>query len=148
MSELTLEQANRIIAATLAKARELKLPPLGVAVLDAGGHLIAFQRQDGLSYLRVRIAQAKAWGSLAMGTHSRNLAERFASGTTQQGFFGALQGLAGGQVVPVAGGVLVREGSDGKGAMLGAVGVSGARSEEDETCAVAGIQSAGYAVAL
>ncbi|HKI99979.1 MAG TPA: heme-binding protein [bacterium] len=145
MHGLTLEQSNRIITATLAKGREMGLPPLGVAVLDPGGHLIAMQREDGLTFLRVRICQAKAYGSLAMGMHSRHLAERYAGGTTQQGFFQALNGMTGGQVVSVPGGVLVQ---DADGTVLGAVGVSGAASEDDEACAVAGIEAIGYTVTL
>jgi uncharacterized protein GlcG (DUF336 family) len=143
MTQLTLAQANQVIEAALGKAREMNLPPLGVAVMDAGGHLIALQRQDGLSFLRVRVCQAKAWGALAMGTHTRNLAERLRQGPNQEGFMVALNALSGGNVVPVPGGVLIR-GKDG--ALLGAVGVSGAASEQDEACAVAGIEALGLSV--
>ncbi len=145
MAQLTLAEANRIIEAALAKARELNLPPVGVAVLDPGGHLIALQREDGLSFLRVKVCQGKAYGALAMGTHSRHLAARYASSANSEGFFTALNAMSGGMVVPLVGGVLVR---DAGGAVLGAVGVSGARSEDDEACAVAGIEAGGYPVAL
>lgn len=145
IAPLPLETATTIIRATLAKARELNLAPVGVAVLDAGGHLVALQREDGLSYLRVRVCQGKAWGALAMGTHSRHLAERQAQGPNQQGFMGALNAMSGGQVVALPGGVLIRDADDN---LLGAVGVSGAASEDDETCAAAGIEAAGYPVDL
>ena len=145
MGPITLEKANKMIAVALAKAREMKLPPVGVAVLDAGGHLVALQREDGLSYMRVRICQAKAWGALGVGTHSRHIAERFEQGLRQQGFINALNSMSDGQVIPLPGGVLIK---DDNGVLLGAVGVSGAASEDDETCAVAGIEAAGYKVNL
>ena len=145
MATLTLDLANRIVTVALAKARAMGLPPVGVAVLDPGGHLVALQREDGLSFLRVKVCQAKAYSALAMGTHTRHLAERIAGGVHTQGFFTALNAMSGGQVIPVPGGVLVR---DGEGHLLGAVGVSGARSEDDEACAVAGIEAAGFPVTL
>ena len=142
---LTLEQANRIIVAALAKARALKLPPVGVAVMDPGGHLIAMQREDGLSFLRIKVAQAKAYSALAMGTHTRHLATRFEQGGRTEGFFTALNALSGGNVITVPGGVLVHAKD---GTLLGAVGISGARSEDDEACAVAGIEATGFKVNL
>lgn len=145
MAALTLSQSNRIIEVALAKGREMGLPPLGVAVLDPGGHLIAMQREDGLSFLRVKICQAKAHSALGMGTHTRHLAARYELGGRAEGFVNALNALSGGNVITVPGGVLVRAGD---GAMLGAVGVSGAASEDDEACAVAGIEAAGYPVNL
>ncbi len=145
MPTLTLADANRMIAAALAKAREMNLPPVGVAVLDAGGHLIALQREDGLSFLRVKVCQAKAYGALAMGTHSRHLATRYETGGRTEGFFMALNAMSGGNVVSLPGGVLVR---DAAGTILGAVGISGASSEDDEACAAAGIEAAGYPVDL
>lgn len=145
MAQMKLEQANRIIEVALAKAREMNLPPVGVAVMDAGGHLVAMQREDGLSFLRVKVCQAKAYATLAMGAHTSQLAQRFATNVNMQGFFAALNQLSGGQVIPVAGGVLIR---DGAGEMVGGVGVSGAASEEDESCAVAGIEAAGFKVEL
>lgn len=145
MSTIKLEQANKIIAVALAKAREMKLTPVGVAVLDAGGHLVALQREDGLSFLRVQICQAKAWGALGVATHSRHIGERYQKGETQQGFIIALNAMTGGNVIPLPGGVLIR---DKDGDILGAVGVSGAASEDDETCAAEGIQAVGYTVDL
>ena len=141
MNELTLENANRIIEAALAKAREMELPPLSVAVLDAGGHLKALQREDGQAFLRVRVCQAKAWGALALGTDSANIAERYEQGLRQQGFFGALNAMSGGRLIPLPGGVLIHNRS---GDIIGAVGVAGAVSEEDEVCAMAGIAAAGF----
>lgn len=140
MSYLDLEQSNQIIRETLRKAREMDLPPIGVAVLDPGGHLIALQREDGLSFLRVRICQAKAWGALALGTDSRHIAERFQQDDLQQGFLDALGAMSQGGVIPLPGGVLIR---NERGDLLGAVGVSGAASEDDEACAVAGVRAIG-----
>jgi uncharacterized protein GlcG (DUF336 family) len=140
MAELTLDQANRLIAGTLTEAARLGLPPIAVAVLDGGGYLKAMQRQDGLSFLRAEICQAKAWGALAMGSDTRDLAARFALDPQQQGFLQALNAMSGGRIVPLPGGVLVR---DGDGAILGAVGVAGAASDQDQACAVAGIRGIG-----
>jgi uncharacterized protein GlcG (DUF336 family) len=140
MTSLTLEQSNRIIEAALRRARELGLPPLGVAVLDPGGHLIALQREDGLSFLRVRICQAKAWGALAMGTDSRALSERYGQDLLQQGFIDALNTMSAGGVIPLPGGVLIR---DDQHRLLGAVGIAGGPSDQDEACARFGIESVG-----
>jgi uncharacterized protein GlcG (DUF336 family) len=140
MHPLTLEQANRLIEAALARARELSLPPIAVAVLDDGGHLKALQREDGVSFLRVRICQAKAWGALGMAVDSRRIAERYEQGGRQQGFIDGLNAMSGGQVVPLPGGVLIH---DQAGRILGAVGIAGAASDDDETCARAGIEGAG-----
>ncbi len=135
---ITLAQAERIIEVTLAKAAELGLKPLTVAVLDAGGHLKALARQDGASTLRPEMAQGKAHGAIALGIGSRAIFER----AQHQAFFvQAVNALAGGSLVPVPGGVLVR---DGGGAILGAVGVTGDTSDNDEICAVAGIEAAGF----
>lgn len=136
MHTLTLNQAQAVIAATLAKARELDLPPIGCAVLDAGGHLKAFQAEDGLAFARVLVCQAKAWGSLGVGTDSAKIAERYVSGGANPGFINALNAMTGGYVVPLAGGVLI---NDAEGRHIAAVGVSGAKPEEDEICARAGV---------
>ena len=90
MNELTLQQANRIIDAVLSAARQHDMPPLAVAVLDSGAYLKAFQREDGVSFLRARIAQAKAWGALAMACDTDQLAERYAQDSLQRGFIDAL----------------------------------------------------------
>lgn len=140
MQQLSLKTANLIIHAALQRARELDLPPVGVAVLDPGGNLIALQREDGLSFLRVRICQAKAWGALALGTDTRQLAERYAQDGLQQGFFHALNCLSAGGLIPLPGGVLIH---DANRRVLGAVGVAGGPSELDEACALAGIRAVG-----
>jgi len=136
---LTLAQASTIVDAALAKGRELKLQPLTVVVLDAGGQVKAVKREDGCSLLRPEIATGKAFGALAMGLGGRELARR---AQAMQGFMNALSDLAGGRAVPVPGGVLA---CDGEGRILGAVGISGDVSAQDELCAVAGIEAAGLA---
>jgi uncharacterized protein GlcG (DUF336 family) len=134
---LTLSQAEAITAAARAKGRELGLQPLTVVVLDAGGQVKMVQREDGSSLLRPEIALGKAYGALAMGLGGRELARRAQS---MQGFMNALSDIAGGRAVPVPGGVLC---CDAGGTILGAVGISGDVSAQDEVCAVAGIQAAG-----
>ncbi len=136
---LSLSQATAIIDVTLKTAAERKLKPLTVAVLDAGGHLKALARQDDTSTLRPEVAQGKARGAISLGLGSRAIFER----AQQQPFFiQAINGLAGGSLVPVPGGVLVR---DAEGHIVGAVGVTGDTSDNDEACAVAGIEAAGFA---
>ena len=134
---LTLDQAEAIVAAARAKGRELGLLPLTVVVLDAGGQVKMVQREDGSSLLRPEIALGKAYGALAMGLGGRELARRAQS---MQGFMNALSDIAGGRAVPVPGGVLC---CDAGGTVLGAVGISGDVSAQDEVCAVAGIRAAG-----
>lgn len=139
MTSLSLRNANTIIEGAFAKAREASLKPLSVAVLDAGGHLIAFQKQDGSSMLRFEIAFGKAYGALAVGAGSRWLNN---AAMERPHFVQALSGASGGRIVPVPGGVLVRSEN---GAVLGAVGISGDTSDNDELCGVAGIAGAGLA---
>lgn len=134
---VTLAQASTIVDAALRTAREMNLAPLTVAVLDAGGHLVAFKREDRSGILRYEIACGKAWGALGMGFGSRALFER-AAHTPQ--FFNALYAASGGRMVTVPGGVLIR---DGGGDVVGAAGISGDTSDNDEACAVAGIKAAG-----
>ena len=134
---ITLEQAVAIVEATLAEGRARDLRPLTVAVLDPGGHPVALRREDGSGILRPQVATGKAWGALGMGSGSR----AFVAGAEQRPtFFAALATISDGRLVPVPGGVLIR---DDAGALLGAVGVSGDVSDEDEVCAVAGIRAAG-----
>jgi uncharacterized protein GlcG (DUF336 family) len=134
---LTLAQARAILDATLAEGRRLGLQPLTVLVLDAGGQMKAAAREDGSSLIREGIARGKAYGALAMGMGGRELARR----AEKMGpFMNALSDIAGGMVVPVPGGVLVR---DAAGALVGAVGVTGDVSAQDEEAAVAGIRAAG-----
>jgi uncharacterized protein GlcG (DUF336 family) len=137
MSRITLDQANIIISAALAEGKAKGLKPLGVAVVDAGGHLIAFQRQDGASFIRPLIAQSKASGALAIGVSSREIANRAAERPT---FIAALAAIAPHGVTPAAGGVIV-VGDDGY--PIGAVGVTGDTSDEDEAAALVGIAAAG-----
>ena len=134
--KLTLAKATIIVDRALAKAREMKIRPLCVAVLDDGGHLKALKRDDGASILRPPIAIGKAWGAIGMGESSRSLADRLKE---RPAFLGALSDMSGGQVVPVAGGVLILDGN----AIIGAAGASGGTADEDEACVVAGIQAAG-----
>jgi len=134
---ITLAQASIIIGAGLTKARELNLAPLSIAVLDAGGHLVAFKREDKSGILRFDIAFGKAWGALGMGFGSRTLFER-AEKTPM--FFTALAAASGGRVVTNPGGVLIR---DSAGTIIGAVGISGDTSDNDELCALAGVEAAG-----
>jgi uncharacterized protein GlcG (DUF336 family) len=132
-----LAHATTIVDQALEHGRTLGLPPLTVAVLDAAGCLVSFKRQDGSSLLRPDIAQAKAFGALGMGIGSRAIAARAA---VAPAFVSAVNALAGGRLIPVPGGVLIRSSSK---AIIGAVGITGANSDQDEACAVAGIEAAG-----
>jgi uncharacterized protein GlcG (DUF336 family) len=134
--KLTLEKATVIVDRALANAREMKIRPLCVAVLDEGGNLKALKRDDGASLLRPQIAIGKAWGAIGMGESSRSLADRLKD---RPAFLGALSDMSGGKVVPVAGGVLIMDGN----AIIGAAGASGGTADEDEACVAAGIQAAG-----
>jgi uncharacterized protein GlcG (DUF336 family) len=134
---VTLAQASTIVDVALKRAREMKLVPMTVAVLDGGGHLVAFKREDKSGILRYDIAYGKAWGALGMGFGSRTLFER-AANTPQ--FFTALYAASGGRVVTNPGGVLIR---DAGGDIIGAVGISGDTSDKDEACAIVGIEAAG-----
>lgn len=137
MATLKLAQAVAIIDAALAEARKRNFSRLGVAVLDAGGHPLAFKREDGASFLRFELAYGKAWGALAMGFGTRELAERAGK---QPAFINALSAVTEGRMVPSPGGVLVAA-ADGE--VLGAVGISGDTGDNDEVCALAGIAAAG-----
>lgn len=138
MTELTLDTARQIVQAALGKGAELGLQPLSVAVLDASGTLKAFERQDGASLLRPKIAFGKAYGAIAMGMGTRALHAR---AEQQPYFINAMNALAGGDLVPVGGGVLIR---DDQGRIIGAVGITGDTSDNDEICAVAGIEAVGF----
>lgn len=138
MSNLTLDKANQIIQTAINKARELNMAPLTVVVLDAAGHLKAMQREDGASMIRQQIATAKAWGAVNMGVSSRSLA---GVAVQRPDFMKALIGLADGKVMPVPGGVLIR---DEENNLIGAIGISGDVSDQDERCAIAGIEAAGF----
>jgi uncharacterized protein GlcG (DUF336 family) len=136
MTRISLDQANRIVSAAFAKGKELGLKPLSIAVLDAGGHLIAFQRQDGTSTLRPQIATGKASGALALGVSSRKIGEMAAE---RPSFVASLGPIAPHGIIPAAGGVIV---VDEANVAIGAVGITGDTSDNDEACALAGIAAA------
>jgi uncharacterized protein GlcG (DUF336 family) len=130
---INLGAARTIVVRALAHARSSDFPPMTVAVLDAAGRLVAFAGEDGSSLLRERIAFGKAHGALNMGVGSRSLAAQAASNPA---FVNSLVSLADGNLVPVPGGVLIRDDND---AVIGAVGVSGHLPDDDEACAIHGI---------
>lgn len=137
MPNVTLEAARTIVAAAFDKSRELGLKPLTVAVLDSAGALKVLERTDGASLMRPEIAIGKAHGAIALGMGSRAIFQR---AQEQPYFIQAMNTLAKGSLVPVPGGVLIR---DSGGALMGAVGITGDTSDNDEACAVAGIEAAG-----
>src|SRR3989475_6249988 len=137
VSSLTLESASTILDGALRAARAENLLPLAVAVLDSGGHLVAFKREDGCGTLRVRIAQGKARGALGMGIPSRTIRDRLQN---RPAFQSAVATASQGQFIPVPGGVLIL---DVEGRAVGAVGISGDTSDRDEYCAIEGIKAAG-----
>lgn len=134
---ITLAQADAIADRALQAGRERQFQPLTVAVLDAGGHLKVLKRDDGASLLRPDIAVGKAWGALGMGFGGRELARR---AEKMPAFFTALNAMSDGRMVPVAGGALIR---DRSGAVVGAIGISGDTSDNDEVCLIAGVESQG-----
>jgi uncharacterized protein GlcG (DUF336 family) len=138
MTLLTLEKANKIIETAINKARELNLSPLTVVVLDEAGHLKALQREDGASMIRQQIATAKGWGAVNMGVSSRSLA---GVAIQRPDFMNALVNIADGKIMPAPGGVLIRD-TDNR--LIGAVGISGDSSDQDERCAISGIESVGF----
>ncbi|PUA80130.1 GlcG/HbpS family heme-binding protein [Nocardioides currus] len=133
---ITLAQARQVVAGALAAGRAASYKPLTVVVLDSGGHVVAVEREDGASTKRFEIAHAKAHGAVALGLGSRALMAR----AEQQPYFIAAVTQTVGALVPVPGGVLVR---DADGGLLGAVGVTGDTSDHDELAALAGIEAAG-----
>lgn len=135
---VSLELANIIVNEALATGRRENFMPLTVAVLDAGGHIVTMQREDGSGILRPDIAVGKAWGALGMGASSRLLRDRL---TDRPHFIAALTAASDGRFIPVPGGVLLRQ--PDKGAIIGAVGISGDTSEKDEYCAIKGAEAAG-----
>lgn len=137
MAEIGLRRARTIIRKALAKAREMDLKPLTVVVVDAGGHVIACEREDGASPGRFDIAHGKAFGVAMTGLPGSALRDR---AEAQAYFVNALNGLWSGRMVPVPGGILVR---GPRGAVIGAVGISGDTSENDAAAGLAGIEAAG-----
>lgn len=134
---LTLVQAKTIIETTRAKGREMKLKPLSVVVLDAGGHVLAFEREDTAAPGRFGIAQGKAYGAVMLGMAGT---AQMARAESQAYFMAAVNGVYGGQVVPVPGGILLR---DADGAVVGAIGVTGDTSDNDAIAGQAGAEAAG-----
>ena len=137
MPTLTLAQANKIVDVALAKAREMNIKPLAVAVLDQSGHVKSLQREDAASMFRNDIAIGKAWAAVGMGASSRTLLGR-AKENPQ--FFGALSATAQGKFLPQTGAVVIK---DLAGNVLGAVGASGGTGDEDEAVVIAGVEAAG-----
>jgi uncharacterized protein GlcG (DUF336 family) len=134
---LSLSSAQTVVSAALIEARNRSANPLAVIVLDAGGHPVAFAREDGATMFRHEIARAKAVGALGMGADTRVLAER---AQTNPMFFQSVTAVVGGNIAFSPGGVLIRD----NGAVIGAVGVSGDTGDCDEECAIAGIRAAGF----
>ncbi|MGY9033782.1 MAG: GlcG/HbpS family heme-binding protein [Rhodobacterales bacterium] len=137
MPDISLRKAKSIIRTALSKGKELGLKPLSVVVLDAGGHVIAFEREDGAAPGRFAIAHGKAYGSVMLGMAGT---AQMARADQQSYFMDAVNGVFGGNVIPVPGGVLVR---DKKGGVIGAIGVTGDSSDSDLIAALAGIEAAG-----
>jgi len=137
MSKLTLEQANRIIAAALALSKKNGYKPMGVVVLDEAGHLKSAQREDGASMFRIDVATGKAWAAVGMGVATRVLAQR---AKDNPNFFVTLASTAQGKFLPQTGAVLIK---DAAGNILGAAGASGGTGDEDEAICIAGIESVG-----
>ncbi|MEC8263080.1 MAG: heme-binding protein [Pseudomonadota bacterium] len=134
---ITLSQARQIVDASLAKGRELGLKPLSVVVLDIRGSLVAALSEDGCAQLRPKVAHGKANAAIGLGMGTRALMNR----AEQQAYFvQAVNGVLGGDMVPVPGGVLIRT---AEGELVGAVGISGDTSDNDEAAALAGIAAAG-----
>lgn len=136
MTALTIQQARAIIAAAFSEARSRSVKPLAVMVLDAGGHPVAFEREDGASLFRHDIARAKALGALGMGDDTRVLAQRAKDNPV---FFQSVSAVVGGNIAFSPGGVLIFSG----GEVIGAVGISGDTGDCDEDCALAGLAASG-----
>jgi uncharacterized protein GlcG (DUF336 family) len=137
LNQLTLDQANQIIQGARAAARAANYKPMGIAVLDASGQLVAFGREDGASMFRFDIARGKAWGAVGMGISSRALAER---AKDNPNFFITLSATAEGKFLPQPGAVLIK---DANGNVLGALGASGGTGDEDEIICKAGVKACG-----
>jgi uncharacterized protein GlcG (DUF336 family) len=137
MSDLSLAAAQQIVSTALAHGRAKNMKPLAVAVLDVRGALKAFAAEDRSSLGREHIAQGKAYGALSFGVGSRTLGKI----AVERPHFIAAAAQAVGKLVPVAGGVLIKS---AEGALVGAVGISGDTSDNDEAAAKAGIEAAGF----
>ncbi len=139
MAGLNMAKCRKIIRAAFAKAKEMEMKPVAVVVLDSGGNVLAFERQDGASAGRFQIAQGKANAAIMMGVPSSKMMDL---AETYGHFVDSLNGAYNGRFIPVAGGVLV---TDKKGGVLGAVGVTGDSADNDVLCAIAGIEAATFA---
>ena len=137
MTTLTLAQANQIISGALAQSKSAGYKPMGIVVLDDGGNIKAFAREDGASMFRFDVAQGKAWGAIGMGASSRVLGER---ARDNPNFFVSLAAASGGKFLPQTGAVLIKNAA---GEVLGAVGASGGTGDEDEAICMAGVLAAG-----
>ena len=137
LHSIDLETATKIVDAAIARGREMGFQPLTVIVLDDSGTVKAMKREDGASLMRPDIAMGKAWGCLGFGTGNRVIAGR---SETTPGFVNALMTMSGGRIVPSPGGVLIK---NGDGRIVGAVGITGDTGDNDEICAVAGVEAAG-----
>lgn len=135
-------QARQIIDAAFAQARAQALDPLTVFVMDGGGNLIGAEREDGCAPLRLPVARGKAFAALGNGVASRVLGER---NEQRPAFLAAVAAASDGHFIPVAGGVVILDDND---EVIGAVGVSGASSDEDESAAIIGIEAAGLRAGL
>ena len=134
---LSIDHARQIIAGALAERAAAGMNPLCVVVVDAGGHVVALEREDGVPYGRVEVASGKAQGAIAIGPNSRKLGDM---AVERPHFVGAVVAAMGGAVVPVAGGVVI---VDANGSRIGAAGASGDTSDNDEQAVLAGIAAAG-----
>ena len=139
MSEISANKARTIIRQTMAKGAEMGLKPLSVVVLDAGGHVKAFEREDGAAPGRFAIAHGKAYGAVMLGMPET---AQMARAEQQHYFMMAVNGVYGGQLVPVPGGILVK---DKRGNTMGAVGVTGDTSDNDLVAGMSGIEAANLA---
>jgi uncharacterized protein GlcG (DUF336 family) len=137
MAKLTLKQANIIIEQAIVKAREMKIKPLAIVVLDDSGNVVASAREDNASMFRFDVARGKAWGAVAMGASSRALGKR---AKDNPNFFLSLAATAQGKFLPQTGAALIK---DAQGGILGAAGASGGTGDEDEACCAYGIEKAG-----
>lgn len=138
-SSLTLEAATGIVDAALRAGRMESLLPLAVVVLDAGGNIVCFKREDGCGVLRFDIAKGKAWAALGMGMSTRQIRDRLAQ---RPAFQSALAAVSDGRFIPTPGGVLIL---DPDGQAIGAVGISGDASDKDEFCAITAVLAGGFA---
>jgi uncharacterized protein GlcG (DUF336 family) len=137
MTDVTLETAQAIVAAALRAARDRNFRPLAVVVYDSRGALRALACEDGASLKRAEIAMGKAYGALALGVGSRAIHKMAAD---RPSFVAAASHVVGGMLVAVPGGILVK---NSHGAVLGAVGISGDTSDNDEIAGAAGIEAVG-----